>query len=70
MTSKEQSNRKKKQYLEEKLSENIAKPKQLWETLKSLALLNKKNSLSNIFLKNKNGLSFDSLSIAETFKKY
>ena len=31
---------------------------------------NKKNSPSNICLKNKNGLSFDSLSIAETFKKY
>ena len=61
---------KKKQYLEEKLSENIAKPKELWQTLKSLGLPNKKNSPSNICLKNKNGLLFDSLSIAETFKKY
>ena len=69
MTSKEQSN-KKKQYFEEKLSENIAKPKELWQTLKSLGLPNKKNSPSNICLKDKNGLSFDSLSIAETFKKY
>ena len=65
MTSKEQSN-KKKQYFEEKLSENIAKPKELWQTLKSLGLPNKKNSPSNICLKDKNGLSFDSLSIAET----
>ena len=55
------------QYLEEKLSGKIAKPKQLWPTLKSLGLLNKKNSPSNICLKNKNGLSFDSLPIAETF---
>ena len=66
MTSKEQS--KKKQYFEEKLSENIAKPKELWQTLKSLGLPNKKNSPSNICLKYKNGLSFESLSIA--FKKY
>ena len=29
---------KKKQYLEEKLTENIAKPKELWRTLKSLGL--------------------------------
>ena len=69
MTSKEQSN-KKKQYFEEKLSENIAKPKELWQTLKSLGLRNEKISLSNICLRDKNGLSFDSLSIAETFKKY
>ena len=43
----------------EKLSENIAKPKELWQTLKSLGLPNKKNSSSNICLKNKNGLLFD-----------
>ena len=52
MRPKEQSN-KKKQYLEEKLSENIAKPKQLWQTVKSLGLPNKKNSLSNIYFKKK-----------------
>ena len=68
MTSEEQS--KKKQYFEEKLSENIAKPKELWQTLKSLGLPNKKNSPSNICLKYKNGLSFESLSIAEAFKRY
>ena len=60
----------KKQYIGEKLSENIAKPKQLWQTLKSLGLQNKKYSPSNICLKNENGLSFNSLSIAETFIKY
>ena len=62
--------RNKKQYLKEELSENIAKPKELWQTLKSLGLPNKKNSASNIRLKNKNGFLFDSLSIGETFKKY
>ena len=52
---------KKKQYLEEKLSEYIAKPKEPWQILQSLALLNKKNFPSNIWLKNKNGLLLDSL---------
>ena len=47
---------KKKQYFKEKLSENIAKPKELCQTLKSLGLPNIKNSSSNICLKNKNGL--------------
>ena len=61
---------KKIQYLEEKLSEDIAKQKELWQTLKQLGLPNKKNSPSNTCLKNKNGLLFDSMSIAETFKKY
>ena len=61
---------KKKQYLVEKLSENIAKTKDFWQTLKSLGLPNKKNFPSNICLKNKNGWLFDSVSIAETFKSY
>ena len=55
-----------KRYFEEKLSENIAKPKELWQTLKSLGLPNKKNYPSNICLKNENSLSFDSMSIVET----
>ena len=58
---------KKKQYLEEKVSKNIAKPKELWQTIKSLGLPNKKNTPTNICLKNNNGLSFHSLSIPETF---
>ena len=61
---------KKKQYLQEKLSENIAKPNEIWQTLKSLRLPNKKNSLTNICLKNKNNLLYDLLSVAKTFKKY
>ena len=51
-------------------SENIAKPKELWETLKSLGLPNKKSSPSNISLKYKNGSLFESLSIAGNFKRY
>ena len=42
---------KKKQYLEEKLSENIAKANELWQTLKQLGMLDKENSPSNICLK-------------------
>ena len=61
---------KKKQYLKEKLSENIAKPNEIWQTLKSLGLQNKENSLSDICLRNKNDLLHDLLSVAETFKKY
>ena len=61
---------KKKRYFKNKLSENIAKPKELWQTLKHEEYQLKKNSPSNICLKNKNGLSLDSLSIAETLKKF
>ena len=61
---------KKKQYFEEKLLENIANPKELWQTLKLLELPNKENSSSNICLKTRNGLSFDSLSIVQIFKKH
>ena len=60
---------KRNQYFEEKLSENIAKPKELWQALKSLGLPKKKNSPSNICLQSKNSLSFDSLSIEENVKK-
>ena len=34
--------KKKKKYFEEKLTENTAKPKKLWQSLKSLELPNKK----------------------------
>ena len=58
MTSKEQSKRRKNSTLRR----NCHKIQ--------LSQKDKKNSSSNIYLKNKNGLLFDSLSIAETFKKY
>ena len=58
---------KKKKYFEEKLAENIAKPKNIWQALKSLGLPNKKTSQANICLENIDGLLFDSFSIAETF---
>ena len=58
---------KKKKYFEEKLAENIAKPKNIWQALKSLGLPNKKTSQANICLENIDGLLFGSFSIAETF---
>ena len=46
---------KKKHNFADKLSENVAKPNKFWQTLKSLGLLNKRYSPSNICLKNKYG---------------
>ena len=52
-----------------KQSQNIAKPKELWQTSKSLGLPNKKE-FSFECLKNKNSLLFDSMSTVETSKTY
>lgn len=51
------------------MAENIAKPKKLWQALKSIGLQNKKSS-SNTCLENEDVLLFDSISIAETFTNY
>ena len=61
---------KKQKYFEDKLNENIGKPKELWKTLKSLGLPTKTSAQSNICLENDNKLLFDSTSIAETFKTF
>ena len=61
--------RKKKQFITEKLEENIGRPKELWRTLKSLGL-SKTNSSPKICLEKDNNLSFDPKEIAETFKDY
>ena len=42
---------KKSQFYNEKLKENIGKPKELWKALKSLGLPSKKGTISNICLK-------------------
>ena len=42
---------KKKKFCKEKLKENIGKPKELWEALKSLGSPCKKGSISNVCLK-------------------
>ena len=61
---------KKKKYFYKKLAENKTNLKTLWQTPKSLGSPNKKYSPSNMGLKNKASLLFDSLSIEETFEKY
>ena len=62
--------KKKKEFYEEKLKENISKPKELWKTLKSLGSPKSSPSSSNICLNENNSIEFDSLSIAEIFKKF
>ena len=46
---------KKKLYFERKLHENISKPKELWNAIKSLGLPCKNSAVPHICLKNKNG---------------
>ena len=62
---------KKKNFFEEKLQENVGKPKELWKTLKNLGLPNKKSSASKICLQNENGdLTFEPKSNANIFKTF
>ena len=61
--------RKKKAYFENKLKENIKKPKKLWKTLKQLGLPDKRSPSTNICLETENGLTFDPYTISEMFKK-
>ena len=62
---------KKRLFIENKLKENIGKPKELWETLKSLGLPSKVTPLMNICLKNLAGiLVFDPNENANIFKSF
>ena len=61
---------KKRTHFENKLTENIGKPKDLWKTLKSLGLPNKTAPNSNIYLEKEGKIQFDSASTAEIFKDY
>ena len=60
---------KKKFFFSKKLEENIGEPKELWKNLKKLGLPKTKSPSSNICLKENDGLSFCSLSIANNFKE-
>ncbi len=63
--------RKKKTFFENKLKENIAKPKELWKTLKELGLPNKDSTNANICLKDNNGnILFDTNSTVNIFKNF
>ena len=61
---------KKKTIFEEKLKANVGKPKELWKALKSLGLPSKKTTSTNICLKDKTEITFDSSSISEIFKSF
>ena len=61
---------KKKKFFSKKLEENIGEPKELWKKLKKLGLPKTKTDPTNICLKENDGLSFCSLSIANNFKEF
>ena len=61
---------KKKRFFEDKLTENIGKPKELWKTIKSLGLQNKSNPVSNVCLKQKDENVFDPKQTANMFKDF
>ena len=52
-------NYKKRCFYQEKLSENVGKPKELWKALKSLGLPSKITSVSQFSLKNGENISID-----------
>ena len=61
--------KKKVKFFSKKLEENIVEPKELWKNLQKLGLPKTKTPPSNICLKENNGLSFCSLSVANNFKE-
>ena len=62
--------RKKKNYVRQKLAENIGKPKELWKILKSLGLSSKTSKHSKVCLEDNGKISFDNKQNAEIFMKY
>ena len=57
-------------FFEKKLSESIAKPKELWKALKSLGLPNKISFCEVNALKINNTVEHDANSVLESFKSY
>ena len=62
--------REKRNYIKEKLTENIGNSKKLWKTLKKLGLPSKKEGQAKICLGKEGNISFDAKSNAEIFKKF
>ena len=62
--------RKKKEFIVTKLEQNIGKPKDLWNTVKSLGISSKSNCTSKICLKSDGNLSFDPKNNANIFMKF
>ena len=62
---------KKREFFENKLSENVGRPKELWKTIKSIGLPSKKSTTGNICLKDHKGeLQFGHKLNANIFKNY
>ena len=61
-------NYKKRYFYQEKLSENVGKPKELWKALKSLGLPSKITSVSQFSLKNGENISIDKKKKKNSFK--
>ena len=62
---------KKPEFFNAKLTENIGKPKELWNSLKTLGLASIKSPLINICLKTKVDITnFDDKKNATIFKKF
>ena len=61
---------KKRKLLQEKLSENIGKPKELWKIIRKLGLPDKKAPTTSICLNTEKELTFSPRTIANTFKKH
>ena len=61
---------KKRNYITNKLSENIAKPKELWKNLSQLGLPSKKKANTKICLKENGELKLDSKSNCKIFKEF
>ena len=61
---------KKRKLLQEKLSKNLGKPKELWKVIKKLGLPDKKAPTTSICLNTKKKLTFSPRTIANTFKKH
>ena len=61
---------KERKLLQDKPSENIGKPKELWKIINKLGLPNKKVHTTSICLNSKKELTFSPRIIVNTFKKY
>ena len=60
--------RKKRNFISQKLTENISKPRELWKSLKKLGLPDKNAPSSKICLGTNDKISFENKENAETFK--
>ena len=62
--------RTKREYFENKLKENITKPRNLWKTLKSLGLSKSFSVVQTNGIKENKHLKYDLKSVAQTFTKF